>query len=357
MTNKQANILFIPTSIGGYSAEHDAPSRRDYYQQLIYSSLARCKYTIHGFRILGQELAGVARHAYLANQMNVVEQATDLMCALPIANQFESIARYYQALCTWQRGDRDGARRSLERVVEESPTEYKARAFQIIGLTYHECGEVDAAFPFYVAAGKLSASSDWLTLAESQQMSAVVRSIRGDHKGALADLERLFPLLRVISKRYPPAYYTFLNHLAVELGEVGHIAEAEAALSIALASPFATAYPEWSETRDEIAAKRKAASPSVVAVRRVPEGDRAHEAHSATDADRAPEVVRPTQPKSLRKPEASRPVAFSFPSNKDFFQRSTIQFPARTTTAPNNAASIFDRVLICVGPRAPPSLY
>lgn len=297
------------------------------------------------------------------------------MLALPLSAQLESVARYYQALCTWRRGDRDGARRSLERVSEESPQQYRARALQIIGLTYHECADVDAALPFYVAAGKAAANCDLLAAAESQEMIAVVRSIHGDHEQALADLEKLFPLVRTLGKYHPSSYYVFLNNLAVELGEVGRIAEAEAACAITLASPLAALHLNWAETRNEIAAKRKTASPSVVAIHRVLEGDRTHdtdrarEGHRATEADRANEAHRAieaeratdaalaTQAQSQRQPKPFSALAFSSQaSNKDFFQRSIIKFPARTTTAPNNAASILDRVLICVGPRAPPSL-
>lgn len=345
-------------------------SRDVYYRQLIYASLARSTHTIEGFQLLGRQLTQIARHAFLARQIDAVEQASQLMLALPISNQLEGIAKYYQSLCTKQRGDFDGARRLLESVVEETTPQYRARAFQIIGATYHESGKPDAALPFYLVAGKAGANCDLPTLAESQRMTAVVRGIHGDHKRALEDLDSLFPLIRVISKSYPVLYYDFLNSLAVELGEVGRFAEAEAACAIAIASPFARAYPEWSETRDEIAAKRKVASRSVVAIYRVPEvdrinevdrtheTDRAREAHRAIEAERAPEAALATQAQSQLKPKPFSALAFSSQaSNKDFFQRSVIKFPARTTTAPNNAASILDRVLICVGPRAPPSRY
>lgn len=349
--NKQANILFIPSSISGYSAEPtDATSHRGYYQQQICALLNHRICTLEEFQALGRQLVAIASQAYLARQIDAVEEAAQLMLALPIAGRLENIARYYRALCRWQQGDVDNARQSLERVVEKATPQYRARALQVIGLTYQARGDVDAALPFYVAAGKAAADCHLLTLAQSQQMISVVCSIHGDHARALEHLEKQFPLVRAVGKHYPAAYYTFLNHFAVELNEVGRVAEAEAALSIALASPFATAYPEWSETRDEIAAKRKSASPSVVAIHRVPEADRTVEADQAAEADRA------INAESQRKPEPSRPVAFIFPtSNKDFFQRSTITIPASTAIA-LNAVSILDRVLICIGPRAPPVL-
>jgi tetratricopeptide (TPR) repeat protein len=354
--NKQANILFIPTSISGNSAKPQAAlSQNSWFQQLIYASLARSTYTIEGFQVLGRQLAAIARHACLAKQMGAVEQASQLMLALPISGPLEKIARYYQALCAWRRGDMNSACQ-FERAVEELPPEYKARALQVVGLTYQQRGDLDAALPFYLAAGKAAASCDWLTLADSQRITAIVRGIHGDHKQAVADLENLFPLIRAISKYYPATYYDFLNGLAVELSEVGRVSEAEAALSIALASPFAPAYPEWSETRDEIDAKRQAASPSVVAIHRVPEGERTAEADRIPETDRAIEADRAIKAESQRKPEPSRPVAFiSSASDKDFFQRSVLTIPARITIA-LNAVSILDRMRLCIGPRAPPAL-
>jgi hypothetical protein len=338
--NRHANILFIPTSISGYSAEPQAElSQSGYYQPLICASLARSTYTIEGFQILGGQLAAIARHAYVARQMSAVEQATQLMLALPLSKQLESIARYYQALCTWRQGEVDNTRQ-FERALEESPPQYRARALQALGLTYHERGELDAALPFFLAAGRAAANCDLLTLVESQEMIAVVRSMHGDHKQALADLEGLFPLVRAVGKYYPASYYEFLNSLAVELGEVGRLAEAEAASAIALASPFAALHPYWTETRDELAAKRDSATPSVVAINR------------PTEAAPSPRA------EPQRKPKPATRFAFScLASGKHFFQRSVLTIPATATITFNNTVSILDRVLICIGPRAPPALY
>ena len=338
MINKQANILFIPTSIGGHSVEpQDALSQRGYYQQLIYASLTRSRYTVEGFKVLGRHLGAIARQAYLARQMDEMEQATQLMLALPISGRLKSVARFYQALCIWRQGDIDNARQSLEGVVEDASPQYRARALQVIGLTYQKRGEPDAALPFYVAAGSAAASCDLLTLAESQKMTAVVRSVHGDHKQALADLEKLFPLVRAIGKYYPATYYDFLNSLAVEFGEVGRVTEAEAALSISLASPFASAYPEWSETRQELEEKRTTATRSVVTINREPEAEPLQQAQSQN------------------KPHQSRLLLSKWLECKPAF----LQEPSITIAAVGRvqiAQSILERVLAGIGSRAPPTL-
>lgn len=336
--NKQASILFIQTSISGYSAEpQDALSQQGSYRQLIYASLARSNYKTEGFQILGRQLAAIARQACLSKQMNAVEQASQLMLALPIADQFEGIARYYQALCRWHNGHVDTVGKTLERAVQDVPPEYKARALQTVGLTYHKRGELDAALSFYLAAGKAAANCDLLTLAESQQMTAVIRSIHGDHKQALADLEKLFPLIRTVGKYYPAAYYDFLNALAVELAEVGRLDEARSVCSVTLVSPFAAAYPVWSETRDEIEAKRASATPSVVAINRAPKAA--------------------ASPRAERKPKPFLAFAFSWAARaKDSVQRSIIPI-AEAAAIPHNGITqrITNWMRTCVGPRAPPA--
>lgn len=337
--NKHANILFIPTSLDGINAEpQHALSQQVYYQQLIRALFARSSYTTEGFQILGRQLATIARHACLAKRMDTVEQASQLMLALPISNQLESIARHYQALCTWRQGDSERARQSLTRVAEEASPQYRARALHIIGLTHHEHGDLEEALRFYLASGKAADNCDLPTLIESQRMTAAVRGTYGDHKRALADLEKLFPAVSAITKYYPVLYYEFLNSLSVEFGEVGRVEEAKAACEIALASPFASAYPEWRETRQDLEAKSTSSSPSVVAINR------------ALEPDPATQVQTRSEPKLVTK------VALTYPlGDKDFFQRSKIKFPA-TATMNLHAGSILDRTLICIRPRAPPAL-
>jgi tetratricopeptide (TPR) repeat protein len=318
------------------------------------------------FNRLRDKLIRLAEHALSLRDMSALEAVSLALMNLPKTDA-KQIGQYYQALVINRNGQKYEALSLLEIVADEAPRRYRARAIQSLGGVHHELGRLGEALRLYPDAIRaLSAENvrDPLTTLLVHLEVTCIKSEMGDHRSALADYERLSPLVQIVSRQNPLYFYFYHNELAVEFAESGRLAEAEAALSIALASPFASAYPEWSETRDEIAAKRKAASPSVVAFHRAPEdnrtteADRSHEAHSATEGERAPEAALSTQAKSQHQPEPFCALVFSFPtSNKDFFQRSTIKFPARVITALNNAPSILDRVLICVGPRAPPSLY
>lgn len=255
MSSKQTNNLFISTSVSqNFTALESVPSLRGHYRLLI-QALSNCHINrIESIEYTGRLLASLARKAQLARRIDVVRQATQLMLAMPLSEQLKGVAIFYQGIC--KQGDFESDRRLFERAAEKATPRYRARALECIGATLYHRGNIDEALPFYLAAGKASIDSDPLTLAESQKMIAVIRSIYGDHKHALNDLENLFPLVRVVSRHYPALYYDYLNSLAVEFGEVGRIAEAESAISVALLSPFALVYPEWSETREEIEQKR-----------------------------------------------------------------------------------------------------
>lgn len=272
MINRQANSFFISSSLSSDKSGQQSPLKQNqYFQQLIRTLLARRIYSIEGFQSLGRQLAAITRQALLSRQMDVVEQVSQMMLALPISDELRNLGHYYQAISLNRQKDFNQARQLLESIIEKATPAYRARALQCIGATYFDSGQLDAALPFYLAAGKIASDKDPLTFVEAALQIAIVKSIHGDHKQALEDIEKLFPLIRVIGKHYPVVYYDFLNSLAVELGEVGRINEAKAACSIALASPFAPAYPEWTETHDELEAKRTSATPSVITFSQAPE--------------------------------------------------------------------------------------
>jgi len=76
-------------------------------------------------------------------------------------------------------------------------------------------------------------------------------------KGSLAALERLFPVMRSFATSYPEDYRYYLNNLAYELGEVGRIDEAKAAINVALRSPYSDRFPDWAETKQELETKQR----------------------------------------------------------------------------------------------------
>jgi tetratricopeptide (TPR) repeat protein len=161
-------------------------------------------------------------------------------------------------------------------VADHAPPAYRARAIQGLGAVHHDLGRLDEALKIQLEALRAvpdkKAHGLQTTLMAHFEI-AIVKSLDGDHKGALSKLESLKPLVHLVTQRRPYYFYLYCSELAIELGELGHIAEAEAAIAVALHSPYATAYPNWAETRQEIEAKRTAATPSVVAVNQAAQSD------------------------------------------------------------------------------------
>ena len=238
----------------------------EFYQHLA-SELIKAVQTKEVLSQLGNDLINLAEYAYSLRRMDTLEQISQILLSLPLACEYRSIARYYQALCIKRKGRFSEARTLLERIAEEAPIGYRARAIQSIGSIAFDSGDFQSALPFYIEASKAATRKqgcDPLAAFYTQHMMAVLRSIDGDNRGALEDLQSMFPLARAVGSAYPPIYCNYLNSLAVELTEAGRLQEAEHACRITLAPWFANAYPEVRETWDDIALRGRRASRSFV---------------------------------------------------------------------------------------------
>jgi tetratricopeptide (TPR) repeat protein len=238
-----------------------------FYQQVL-SELIRGVYRKQTISELGNSLVALAEHTYDLRDTDTVEKASEFLLNLPLGKEYEDVGRYYQALCIYRRGQFDEARILLEQIAGELPLRFRGKALLAAATTNYESGDLKSCLLLNVEASRAATSThlrDPLTFVTSQRNIAVVKSIDGDHRGALSDLENLFPLARAVGRWQPYLFYEHLNSLAVELCEVGRLEEARHASQIALASPFAPAYPEWRETREEIELRGWRASRATVA--------------------------------------------------------------------------------------------
>ena len=204
-------------------------------------------------------------------------------------------------------------------------------------------GQLDEALRFQlevlrVASGKNAHGLQTMLMAYFE--IAIVSSLAGDHNGALSQFEKLSPIVNYIARQNPFYFYYFHNSVAVELGELGCIEEAEAACKIALASPFTPAYPEWRETPKELKAKRTSATPSVVAVKR------------PSEVIPAPRM----QPQPRRKP--NRAASFGWLGSRGTLHRTVAAIVRFIPIAdhPTNCNTL-DRLGRSIRPRAPPAQH
>lgn len=223
--------------------------------------------TVTGF---ANKLVAIADHAQILRRLDVVDRVGDFLLELPLPRQLERVGHFYQALRHNRRGQGDTTRSKalFERVADTAPPRFCARAVLALGTNSIAIGDLGAAMWFYREALQILSINqvfDPMTYYSAIRMTALVRSMKGDHRGALADLEKNLNMARIASSVHPFACYDYSNALAVELTQVGRLEEARSASRIALASPFAHAYPEWRETSEDIELKGRRASRSVVA--------------------------------------------------------------------------------------------
>ncbi len=239
--------------------------------QGIARTLTRVFHAERALTDLATKLASVGDHAYAIRQPDIVGDVGLLLLSLPRSQQVESAGYYYQALSLNQfgRGDTVRACTLFEQVAENASLRYRARAMLALGTKSFRVGDGPAAVSFYREVMRILARDhvlDPVTSSIASRMTAVIRGMSGDHRGAVVDLESMFPLARMAGSLQPHTYYDYLNTLAVELGEVGRLAQARRASEIALSSPFGSMYPMWRETFEDISLKRARASRSMVAV-------------------------------------------------------------------------------------------
>ncbi|MEK6287879.1 MAG: hypothetical protein AABO57_19340 [Acidobacteriota bacterium] len=329
------------SSSSGFTDSEIVVSHGGLIQHIVSSRLAQTVHTQEAFLNLTNALIHFAEQAYSRRDPDALKEISGVLMNLPI-DAARQVGLYYHALAINRRGQRDEAETLLEMVVDNAPIAYRARAIQTLGTNLHDKGQLDEALRFQLEA--LRAASDrnahgLQTTLLARLEIATIKSLNEDHKGALALLESIWPLVQIVGRQNPLYFYFYQNELAVDFGELGRIAEAEDACKIALAYPFASAYPEWAQTRQELEAKRTAATPSIVAV------------NQSLEAESSPQV-RPQ-----RQTKTSTALALNWlASDKTSFQRSIIPIPAIAITA-LTAISILDRVLFCIGPRAPPARF
>jgi hypothetical protein len=237
------------------------------YQQIVLKLTGKLSFSYRPTAALANHFVALAEHAYAHREMDVVRDIGTLLMVLPLGPKFRSIGRYYEGLSLLTRNHWAEARVILEGVLRDGPSVYKAKALLSIGGSFVRAGDLESALAAYQetpSASKRGGSSDLLTAYMSQHNTAIVRSVCGDHAGALADLERMFPVARTLAPHRPQQYYSYLNSLAIELGRAGRTEEARSICRVTVASSYAHAYPEWRETAEEIAIKAPRRSSSIV---------------------------------------------------------------------------------------------
>jgi hypothetical protein len=273
------------------------------YHQFAVSLLAGIHHS-ESLSCSAAKLISMAERAYSLRQFELVGLVSKALLEMPLSRQYENIGLFYEALSINRGGAAvgDNARPMFERVGEEGNSLYRAKGMLALGTMVKD----GTALSYYKEVIRILSSEsifDPQTAVRTIKLTAVARAKEGDHEGALADLERLRPLVRAVAALEPADYYDHLNSLAVELGEVGRTEEAWRISQVVVASPFAVVYPEWRETLAEIESKTQRPSLSVVAVSHVPSEGRDSPGQLISwpgDSDRRVNAISPIARDSAR---------------------------------------------------------
>jgi len=200
----------------------------------------------------GRALLSIARQAWLSRQIELLDEVVLAILALPLDPSAHAAARYYQAFALRKSTDIQRTQRILEDLTDRVSSEYRPRLLLAVGSCALTSRDLEDSGKVYLEAAQSASWTDPLSKCQALRMLALIRSCDGDHAGSLADLERLFPVMRSLATSYPDDYRYYLNNLAYELGQVGRIDEAKAAINVALGSPNAHRFPDWAETAREL---------------------------------------------------------------------------------------------------------
>jgi hypothetical protein len=267
-TAAKANRIFTEfSSIQGFAHPSTGIVRVGSLRDTLLSHLA----LVAKSRTATSELAKIgirlAESAYSFRDVDALEEASAFLMSLP-SSRINEIGTYYHALALKRKGSIKQATALCETVSSRAPQAYQARAIQTLGAICRDENDLSGALRFQMEALRAATSrAAGLQASLMARLSAAtIQSDYGDHQGALNSLESLAPLVLAVARSNPFYFYVYQNALAVELGEVGKTSEAVHAISIVLRSPFASAYPEFLETRNELDARQQASTSSFVAV-------------------------------------------------------------------------------------------
>ncbi|MGH9760725.1 MAG: hypothetical protein ACREAC_07770, partial [Blastocatellia bacterium] len=204
---------------------------------------------------IGRFLLRLARQSRVTRRFDLVEQISNLIIKSLPGNHFVQVANCYKAECEHLRTGSAETKAQLESAIDIAPARFRSSGLLNLACSYLSRGEVGAFAEASREALKASRDIDPLSEIQALRHLAVARAIGGDHRGSLSLLESLLPTSRALGSWYPADFYNHLNSVAMEMGEAGRTDEADRLIEIVLRSSFAPRYPEWHDTKLEIATK------------------------------------------------------------------------------------------------------
>lgn len=210
-------------------------------------------------KLNSERLFALCEHFSLTRRYGELNRLTEQLKNGRIQNP-EALAFY--SLCDPATNNSEHAIRLLFELADNARSEIRARALNILACKAIQKGDTNQALTLNESGLRHTPPNDPLRyyLLNNQ---AVALSVAGRHQESLTALTRLIDPVTHLAGRLPDIFFTTMNSLAVELGEVGKLDEAASVIPHLLHSPIAGRYPEWDETRQSITEKLSAQRSSI----------------------------------------------------------------------------------------------
>jgi hypothetical protein len=184
---------------------------------------------------------------------DALAQAARGILDLPLGKEVRAVGFYYQGLHLNRRGQIafPEANALLSQAADEGPLLFRSKALVAAGTNLYYAGDLQLASELYGEAFDMAGRCSRAAL-HPQLLILLQRTVikyrRGDHAGALGDLEKLGPLALHIGAERPALLHAYYNNLAIFLAANGRLSEARHYCEILIASPFWEIHPEWKRT-------------------------------------------------------------------------------------------------------------
>lgn len=215
---------------------------------ILYLPPAQVRQTINALTLQ-------AEHARSLRELEKVGTIAESLMKITKPFGLEAIAVYYKGISLNRGGGGSSASIQIFETLSEYPLAVvRARAILALGSIAFSLGNYDEATTRYERAAKMFnplGTLDPVGNFHLAMMQAVLTSVRGDHKTALAQLINMSKITAEI--HLPVLQYTLMNSIALELAATSQIASAQSLINQVVRCPIAKYFPEWRQTQMEIA--------------------------------------------------------------------------------------------------------
>ena len=202
-------------------------------------------------------LSFLARQSYYSRDYDHLAALGNELMSLSARS--EDVGRYFYSIAEHRLGRKKFNINEFEALASRSLQPVRAASHLALGLWALQEGKSDEALLRFREAYTLSTANSCapITAIHTASSASYRLSLKGSHKESLDILQTIHPVVRSWGRVFPFLLGEQLNNIAYEMVQLGHLSGARYAIDRACALPVARAYPEWFETRGEVAEKQR----------------------------------------------------------------------------------------------------